>query len=138
MTKTTELESLKEKLVTQKRVLSKLNVERKKKLTEFQSTKAALLSIMQRCGMTRCVDEESKLLFEIKPKPSKSGHSTIKKLLQYLGEANDEDKDLAAIEKIKLWSKIIHSRDAEDLKLYIKSMPRKSEAKVNCSFKKTH
>ena len=129
MTKTLELKLLKEKLLAQKMVLSNLNLERKKQLTEFQNTKAALLSTMQRYGMTEYVDEENKLTFEIKKKPKKSGHTTIAKLLVYLNETKNEPLD-EAIERIKKWSKVIHARDDEDVKLYIKNIPQKRKEKT--------
>ena len=130
MTKTLEtLKSLKDKLIAQKKVLSTLNLERKKQLTEFQDTKAALLLTMQHCGMTEYADEENKLTFEIKKKPKKSGHSTIAKLLEYLKETKKEPLDNAAIELIQKWSKIIHTRDDKDVKLYIKSISEKAKKK---------
>lgn len=129
MTKTLELKLLKEKLLAQKMVLSNLNLERKKQLTEFQNTKAALLSTMQRYGMTEYVDEENKLTFEIKKKPKKSGHTTIAKLLVYLNETKKKPLD-EAIERIKKWSKVIHARDDEDVKLYIKNIPQKRKEKT--------
>ena len=128
MTKISEIQLLKEKLVAQKKVLSKLNLQRKKELTEFQNTKAALLSTMQRYGMTEYVDEENKLTFHIKKKPKKSGHSTIAKLLVYLHETKKESLG-AAIERIQKWSKVIHARDDEDVKLYIKNIPQKRNRK---------
>jgi len=128
MTKTSELQSLKEKLVAQKKVLTNLNVQRKRELTEFQNTRAALLSTMQRYGMTEYVDEENKLTFKIKKKPKKSGHSTIAKLLVYLHERKKESLK-EAIEGIEKWSKVIHARDDEDVKLYIKNMPQKRNDK---------
>ena len=60
------LEIIKRQAYCAEKSASTLNLERKKQLTEFQDTKAALLLTMQHCGMTEYADEENKLTFEIK------------------------------------------------------------------------
>tara|TARA_A100001015_G_scaffold214434_1_gene240724 strand:- start:345 stop:590 length:246 start_codon:yes stop_codon:yes gene_type:complete len=73
------------------------------------------------------VDEENNIKFEIKTRPNKNGHSTIKKLLMYLETSDDVNEK--TITCIKQWNKVLHTRNEEDVKLYIKSMKRRSSSK---------
>tara|TARA_A100001015_G_scaffold115533_1_gene128295 strand:+ start:970 stop:1236 length:267 start_codon:yes stop_codon:yes gene_type:complete len=83
--------------------------------------------------MTEFVDEEDEIKFEIKTKPNKNGHSTIKKLLAFLrnGRFSETSKpNEEVIEVIKTWDNIIHSRDETEVELCIKTIRRKKKSQV--------
>ena len=83
---------------------------------------------MQRYGMTEYVDEENKLTFQIKKKPKKErAFDNCKASRVFKRKQKESLKE--AIEGIEKWSKVIHARDDEDVKLYIKNMPQKRNNK---------